>query len=131
MTEVNSNIRTSTKTIKFRLNEELEEKRIDEFSVELPIHIDGTKSTLSESGSAFLYYLEQLDLIENPAVSSDLIASFFTSSSLPVISIQRLNCEKGVSFKVRKKANILGLKVIPNKSFEDVKAEALKRVNES
>ena len=102
----------TTKNVTFRFGEE-------DFQVQLVFESENGKLIPSSSSISFLDFLKSLNLVKS---SADTDTWFNTCDGATIICFSHPE----FSFKIRKKASIYGLSVIPGKSFQRRKAEACK-----
>ena len=96
----------------------------DEFKVQLEVILKNQKVVaVSDSTQKFFNYLKTLNFLSH---TEDSI--HWLNSSKEVHLTLFSGCSH-VSFKIRKKAELLGLKIVPGKGFEERKKESLQRAN--
>ena len=98
----------------------------DEFKVQLEVTLKNQKVvSVSDSTQKFFDYLKTLNLLSQ---TDDIIYLFNSSQEVHLTVFSSCNF---TSFKIRKKAELLGLKILPGKGFEERKKQALERANNS
>lgn len=101
-----------TKNVTFRFDEE-------DFQVQLVFESENGKLIASSSSISFLDFLKSLNLVK-PTEDTDTWLNTCDGATITCFSHHEY------SFRVRKKASILSLKVIPGESFQRRRAEACK-----
>ena len=102
----------TTKNVTFRFDEE-------DFQVQLVFESENGKLIASSSSISFLDFLKSLNLVK-PSADTDTWFNTCDGSTISCFSNPEF------SFKIRKKASLCGLKVIPGESFKRKRAEACK-----
>ena len=95
----------TTKNVTFRFGGE------DDFQVQLVFEPKNDKLVASSSSVRFLNFLKSLRLVK---ASADASTWFSNCDGLTITCFSNSNC----SFKIRKKASMLELKVIPGEGFK-------------
>lgn len=103
----------TTKNVTFRFGEK------EDFQVQLVFESENGKLIASSSSISFLDFLKSLNLVKP---SADTDTWFNTCDGVTIICFSHPE----FSFKIRKKASILGLSIIPGESFQRRRAEACK-----
>lgn len=102
----------TTKNVTFRFDEE-------DFQVQLVFESENGKLIAATSSTRFLNYLKSLKIV-TPSADTDTWFNTCDGSTISCFSNPEF------SFKIRKKASLCGLKVIPGESFKRKRAEACK-----
>lgn len=102
----------TTKNVTFRFNEE-------DFQVQLVFESEKGKLIASSSSIKFLDFLKSLNIV---TLSADTDTWFNNCNNLTI----SCSSNNKLSYKIRKKASLCGLKVIPGESFKRKRAEDCK-----